>query len=610
MSPQNAPPPFARFETAPRQHDVIVRLMEPDSRVQFVLAAWLGRLSPTAHDLERVGLADGRELSDRIRAMRFGTPSPHHDDRVRRSLEDLRELTVRLSPGDAAALEFARRVSLPVPEPRLSEVGDQIWWSEFRRTESPTPSIAVLAGHALQSHLRPFDDDGGSVDREPVDEVDHEEWIARHRLARVLLDAATTASGRANDAQRTLARLAPYLIDEIERFLATSPRWVPACHFLDRALRVKYRGASRPHPEVARVATRFVTEREDGRWNLLEKIRQRAPRSAASLRLARRVGREIERFEVRRDVTQLFLDAVIDPGLPVRARRFALWIAAENSRAIPEAGSTARQVDQLIEQFGSDPDLGDVAAVLRSFRGGYKEWDEGDYFNFEHDEDGAFEWPCSTSTHDILTKHILPAPWSDSGMFASPWDRLPRQLVFAARRMLLEMLVHPGLVRVKAASDTLASGGQAVASAVSRTLSLMLDDPDSAVLPDHVVEIAANTISHVRGDDSPLGALIRVAGSRRSADCRSAAIASLGDVLYRMRREDPDKSRRGLANAYDTLANSLDSADDAVVNAAIFAYQGLPIAAVSARLRALARSHPNSLTRDLALWRLETPSPD
>ncbi|MEQ1874909.1 MAG: hypothetical protein ABL953_14435 [Ilumatobacteraceae bacterium] len=538
--------------------------------------------------------------------------APPLDAQVHQSLQNLRDLTVKVTPGDLRALEFAQRLSLPVPDARLSEVGNHLRWHEFRRMGDATPPIAILAAHALQSELRPFETVVG-LGRRQLDESSHDEWHARHRLAQSLLAAATTASGRSLDAQRMLARLAPYLVDEIERFVRISPRWVPACHFLDRALRVQYRGVAKPHPAIVRVASRTVTERIHDRWLLLERIKLRPPRSVAVLRLARRVGHEVAEPVVRRDVVELFLDAIRDVDLPVRGRRFALWVAAENCAALPEGAQTADRLSDTIEQCRSDPDLADVAAVLRNYGGGYSTWGVAnpnwtDFFKVDHDNNGSFEWPCTSAVHTHLAKFVLPSPWSDSEMFASPWDRLPRQLVFAARRMTLEMLLHPSLVRAKAASDTLSAGGPVVATAVSRTLSLMLDHAESKVLPDHLVEFAANTMSYVGGDDSPLSTLIEVTRSDRSDDCRAAAIASLGDVLYRMRREDPEKPRRNHATAMDTLVSSLDSSSPAIVNAAIFAFQGLPSSAVSGKLHWLSREHSSPLTRDLALWCLEEAS--
>lgn len=602
---------MARFRSETRPRDVNVRISDPTERVIFAVHAWFARLGVSSTELELIGVGSNREMVERIRSMRFGMPGGEHTDEVRRSLEDLREITMRLSPDDTVALRFAREVSHAVPEPRMRELVDENWWSEFRGMPSPTPSIAVLAAHALESELGLFDP-AGEADAPRPDDATHDEWLARHKLAGILLEMATASTRRSEDAQWTLAHLAPYLIDEIERFVASSPRWVPTCQFLDRALVLHYRGAPQPHPHVARAASRIVTRRVGDSWLLLERINQRPPRPASALRLARRVGRTVDRFEVRRDVTRLFLDAVSDVRLPVRVRRSALWIAAENSQALPEARNTEPAVIALMDELATDTDFADVVETLRSFDGGFTEWARDgtlvDFSSVEHDAEGALEWPCSAAVQRILSRHILPSPSSEGSLFMSPWDRLPRNLVGAARRMLLEMMIHPDLVRLKAAGDTLAAGGVAVAGAVCRTLSLMLDDPEARLLPDHMVEIAVNTMSQVRGHASPLATLVRIVESDRSADCRAAAIAALGDVLDHLRRNDPEKSRRGLGRAVNTLEVALHSPEVAVVNAAIVALHGLPVCPVSTTLRALAREHPNQLTRDMALWRLELPT--
>ena len=215
--------------------------------------------------------------------------------------------------GDRIPFRFAARTADSRPRSGWDFAASGSWWADLQGARFQSPLLTLVAAQVLETRLGPFErqipspnnstfagpnppppstsrapDASPSVDAgESSDDadstIDPDEWFARRRLGRALLQMASTASGHAYEAQVMLERLAPALTADLAEFLERSPRWITATHVFDRALRSPFPPAQREALLAAAVG--FV-----GSERFVHRMAQRPPRAAAALKLARRIA--------------------------------------------------------------------------------------------------------------------------------------------------------------------------------------------------------------------------------------------------------------------------------------------------------------------------------
>ena len=598
--------------------DVLVS--DRNDRIRFVL---LGRIGSARDPDHRSASDDGSSLRALAERMKRRPEQLRHEindlrvstrdaDSRDKGLQLLKQICDRI--GDEVPLVYAKRVTNYPPERAREMTLDPTWWRDLRDQPFTHPLTAIFAARVLEEVERPIAGEGAlnlstfdlpapRFDPGDLGSMPFEEWAARRRLGRSLLHAATSASGHAFEAQITLERLCAVLLDEVVRFLHESPRWLPCAHLLNRAMRVPYR-KDVDRARIQDAALQFVLSETFG-----TRFSQRPPRVAASLRLLRSVGLVAEPPAAGR-LTRTAIDIAQDASLPSRARRYGLWIAAELHNTANDEALRSR-VAALIETSMGDPELADAATVLRDHRGGHTAWpsvfppaeaNDGsfDFFSVNmRTPEGQFAWPMATSTRGLLTRHV--APQHERGVYAAPWDRVPRRLVPAARRVILEMLCYPGLVRTKDAADMLLEAGPPIATAAARSLVGLLDDPDAAVLPDHIVEGALAKLGYFR-NIAALALLSRYSIEGRTETIRAEATRSLGDVLSRAGRLTRRRRVRHGDEARRILEDALTDRSTYVVQAAVLGVAGLGGVELGDRIRAVADQHASTHAGELARW--------
>lgn len=613
----------ASFSSSARKRDRFATVRDSGGVIRFIFWNWLSTIddvpleagsgavtSRVAH-LDRVAKATGSTrsaLMDRLERLDFGSKDR---GRVERDLRDLQTICELIRPGDTSVIDFASRLLLQIPNPPLGILPAPGWWSDVRRMRSPTALETIIAARSLEVSVGLFSD-GVSQGAVPPT---FEEWRDRHRVGIALLHAATSASGHAAAAQNMAARLCPLFIDEFAEFLWSSPRWVPCCHFVDRAMRIH--GGTTHGQVVSDLAERFVLERVGGHFALVQRISERPPRVAAAAKLARRVGRESGSVDRRRGVAELFCEIARPAStavvVPPRARRFALWALAELAADSTSDERISELARDAVAASVADPVLADVAMVLEEFNGGYLNWEQSDEFgrvDFVSVDpintlSGRLEWPMVPLLYAALKRHVLPDRAEDQ--FQRPWDRVPRRDVYMARRLLLEALIHPDLVRVKAASDALRAAGPNVGTAVCRALSDLVTEDGAGALPDHVVEIALNIIGYLRTGEAPYDALATIASdTRRSVDVRSAAVASLGDVMHRTKPSGSQRMPKGYQAAEAGYKTWLLDEDPGVVQSAIHAVHGLRLTDCFPTILQIGDGRSVTPPAQMARWCLES----
>lgn len=609
-----------------------IDLRQPNDRIRFVVLGRIGAAREAeARDggssytfgalARRLGRAPGA-LTTALDHLELSTSGPDG------SWDLLEALCDQL--GDRVALNFAARAMERHPRTVWELDSEASWWPELRNQPFTPPIVALVAARVLEGQLGLLTgddtvtntsafafpspvarDDRGEPPppRLGADGLPAEEWFARRRLARALLDIATSGSGHAHDAQVMLERLAPAFVAELSEFLHRAPRWMSATHVVDRALRSPFPASARQ--PLLDMATDFLTS-----GDYVRRLRERPPRAAASLRLARRVGFETTGATALA-VAEVIASIAGDPQCPLRGRRYSLWVLAELDVAhgTPEVHEVMRAA---LDEARSCEHRADVVHMLEHHAGGYAAWAEryghgpggsefGDPFDIDlWNDDGQIAWPLPERAAAMLRRELGAA--DEAALYAAPWDRVPRRLVPAARRLTLELLLHPGLVRTKAAADTIIHAGPSITGAVARvTSSLLRSHLETGVLPGHVVEGALATLGYLR-HDAALELLCDAGSAGAQAvlgeDGRAAAVASLGDVMVAAgRRLDAGRLPKHWHRGQSVLGAAIADPSPYVVQAAIRGVAGLRADHFVAEVRAArTRFDDATLPVQLAEW--------
>lgn len=619
-------PEFVELGVVHVERELDVDLRSYNDRVRFVLLARIGAAHEAEPDPDRraaltlPGLAKQLDMAP----SRFRRAIDELD--VEGDLETAGAFIAQVCEaiGDNVAVSFATRTVDVRPTPSWQMAASPSWWPELLDDPFATPLMAMVAARALEAHVRPFDggrpvntstfaspQPGRGGDAYDPTEVTGTELFARRRLAAALLDAATQGSGHAREAQVMLERLCPVLLDEIVEFVERSPVWLPVAHVLDRALRSKFGGDAQER--ILERARRLVLGE-----GFLAKLRERQPRSAAALRLVRRVALNSQGDEAVR-MAELLSVIALDPACARRARRYALWTLCE-----VEVDKGAPAITDLAEsclaRSAGDEAMLDIVRALREYAGGYRRWLTAfeplhrvsqwtEPFDVDLRSDGQLVWPLDPAVAAILMAHL--GAVDEDAMYDKPWDRVPRRLVPGARRLVLEMLLHPGQVRTKAAADTLIQAGPVVAGAAARAICGMLRAHlETRAVPEALLEGAMAKLGYFR-HEAALDTLLDVAGTAWvPADLRAAALVSVGDVLCHAGRGPNPKRLRSQRRALDTIERAVGDPDSAVTRAAMQAAVAAgcrELAPLIRRVRHAPGHHP-SVAR-MAEWCLEAWQP-
>jgi hypothetical protein len=609
-----------------RELDIDVRSL--NDRVRYVLLARVGaarEAAPTA------------ELRARLTLPRLAAAIGRTPGQLRRAIDELDveeddsssgQLISQICAviGDSVTAQFVLRASRLDPTSSWDLDAVPSWWPEVKDLRFDTPLIALIGAHVLEAKLQPMSGarpsntstfasptptDGPTVGDQSMTSA---EWFSRRRLARALLSAATSRSGHAFESQVMLERLCPVMLADIMEFAEHSPRWLPVVHILDRSLRTHY-GDDTAHREILSKAHAFVLSDR-----FLVKLRERPPRSAAAVRPVRRValGRnEGEALDVAKRISDIAADGEIAP----RARRYSLWTLAELHAQHPTSADLGELTEAALTQAEAVDELGDVVQVLREHAGGYLCWQDTffpqrgrppwtDSFDVDlRSGAGHIAWPLAPEALSAVRRHV--GADTEAGLYAKPWERVPRRLVAGGRRMTIEMLVHPGLVRTKAAADTIIQAGPIVTTAVTRSLcSLLRHHLTRPVLPTHLVEGALANLGYFR-NEAALETLVDVATTPvAGADVRAAALTSLGDVMAHSNRGDQPRRPKHWYRGLAAIGEGLDPDRPLVAHAAVRAAAAVRATAFADKIRELRTRSPDGSTLErLAEWCLDSWDP-
>jgi len=618
---------ISEIEVFRADRELEIDLRAYSDRVRFVLLARIGaarEAQPNAELRSRFTLPSIASLTGRSAAqLRREIDELDVHDAPERAMKLINDVCGVL--GDTVAAYFATRTVSAQPTPSWELAAIPSWWAELRDQPFSTPLNALVAARALEARLRPlggprpsntstFDgptpgDSGPSDEAEPTDE----EWFARRRLARALLAAATSGSGHALEAQVMLERLCPVLLEHIMEFAERSARWVPVSHVLDRALRSDYAGNATN--DIRRAATAFVLGER-----FLAKLRERPPRSAASLRLLRRVALDSP-VDAAVEVARRMREIIDDHECAVRGRRYALWMLAELHSKHPDSRALGDQTEGALASAAGVDDLSDLVEMLRGHAGGYLHWPSGfeplrrpthwaDPFDVDlRSQDGHLHWPLDPVTLEVLRRHL--GATTEAELYEKPWDRVPRRLVPGARRLVIEMLICPGLVRTKSAADTIIQAGPVVTAAATRSVCAILREYlAGAPLPAYLVEGVLANLGYFR-DDAALETLIDVAQAvDASPDIRAAAVTSLGNVLCQVTRREAQRRPKHWHRGLEALGTALQATHPVELAAAIHSVAGVGATEFAGQVLAIRSTFPEtSSVAQLADWCLDSWDP-